>query len=617
MINTDNKDQVIDRHASPLINPLTQAISSPRVAGAKKIEESIRPQLQKSTIFSSPPSRPAPPPPSSKRKEKMSLNLTEKNADQYIHAQRIQSNLGSASVSSTTEVSSSKVVSQIIKNENIAKTNQAVSTLLPTIKEKRRDFSEESIEEGSESENEEKAVEKRGRADAIQLKPEDFQEEDFKMDTDENNAYQMQLIYQLAEGSNLRLSLDKTMNFRMEVFQDSISKQDAEVFSQLVEMIRNQAKLTKSPTCALSDGSKVTYSELLHRLSSCSWGKQVIQQHLPLKQKLETLSQKLIWIEFGIYEGMRVWLDKKLKKWEKRGKDIEKTSVNPPCKIFYRAHSKDIYIMPLNVTKESLHFLGKGQFKSATRLLNYKTGEIFACCDMVKITDPDRVGIKEGIKPKSIKEVECLQKFKQATGVLNLIDSLEYKEKGEAGKTTTKLLMITPLCEGGLLGSEGIIQPHYLHLEREEKLDIMRSLLAGLKNIHEAEMVHHDIDMSNILMKKDPHTNKWQAFIFDFGQAELATEGGRAAEKTFAKTALVDVLEMGKVFYRLFIDPYTTNDFKGKDWTPAAYQKMYSELTDPDLGIKQVIMQMLSPLEMKIRPNSQRLYQLAEAGYFQ
>lgn len=538
-------------------------IDEEKESSSETVNEVAQSKLQ--NIRPTPPPRPlqpAPLPSSSSR--------TRENLSQHIYNQRVESNLGGGGMipSSSEKLAQNLFLGvAVLDVEKDIKPAEVFSTVI-----------------AQQSSDDSHIVETRSDATTQQIKK------------PEEEGLQMDYIYRLIDApSNFGLAVTEFGDVSMQDSTNISTVEQMLYFSQLVEIIRERARSSELPVCELSDGSIVTYSELLHRLSSSEWGRQVLQKNPELKTNLNTLYQKLVWIEFNVPSKMREWLAKQEKQWQKKGKDVEMTFPNLSCKVFYRAQSQQIYVMPLNVQEKGIHFLGRGEFKSASRLLNYTTGEIFACCDMEKITAPDRKGLKQGITPKSIKEVECLQKLKGATGVISLIDDLEYIAKGEKkGEDRVRLVMMTPLYGGGLLGRKGAVQEQYAQLGRKEKIEIMRELLLGLKAIHQVGIVHHDIDISNILMRRDPNTNQWHAAIFDFGQAELVSEGGKGAKTVIEQGVSSDIFEMGIVFYRLFIDSDTKHDFKSKEWAQN-YKQIYDQLTGPDLPIKQAVMQMLAP----------------------
>ncbi len=425
------------------------------------------------------------------------------------------------------------------------------------------------------------------------------EEEDFPTRNQETISRQMSILYRL---SLLSLDLGLTImgeDIHMYAYQDIPLDQQTAHFEALINLIQTNAHSSRSVTCTLDGEIVMTYSELLRRLASCKWGNQILmqQENEKLKSKLDRLMEKLIQIEFGVNKEMRAFLTKKQETWLEKKKDVEKTFSNPPYKIFYRHKKNQMYILPLDVKKGNLHFLGKGAYKSASRLLNYTTGEVLACSSLVQ-------GTEKAAEDMSRRELECLQRLKGTPGVLSLIDVLEYEVEGEKeGEKIKRLALITPLCKEGVLGGKEKIHDAFDYLGQQEKLEMMGDLLSGLKAIHDAKIVHGDISTSNILIRRDPKTNKSQAFIFDFGHAEIysGNEMGGNPEKMFEKRVGIDIFEMGKVLYQLFMDPNNQTNFK--DWSG---QNLTYDANDPDMDIKEIIHLMLKP-NPEQRPNSEAL----------
>jgi Protein kinase domain len=284
-------------------------------------------------------------------------------------------------------------------------------------------------------------------------------------------------------------------------------------------------------------------------------------------------------------------------KW---GKTSESTMLdNPeglPCKILYKSQTKEVFIIPVNVEKGNPNYLGNGEFKSVRRALNYDAQEFVAFAE-IQIKPEE---IESGETPVARKEVECLSKLKEKQGICNLVDASESRVNGE-----DKIAMMTDYYNGGVFGdSAGVLDQKHKGLGSKEKMNIAEDLLSGLDSIHKKKIAHNDINTSNILIKKDSN-GEYHAALFDFGQADIFQ--GKQAETQFKSQAKVDINEMGGVLYKLFIDEDSQRVFKGREWTKDAYAAEVLKINkdDSDYALKLLVMKMVSPPSMNIRPTAE------------
>lgn len=111
---------------------------------------------------------------------------------------------------------------------------------------------------------------------------------------------------------------------------------------------------------------------------------------------------------------------------------------------------------------------------------------------------------------KTKKEVEILQKLKGKPHVLQLHSAKVYhsKKKGEVQ------LIMTEFCDMGNLGE------HRRELNGKQKLKVACDIIQGLIEVHQAGIIHRDLKLDNIFLKKiilENGKEDIEAVIGDFG----------------------------------------------------------------------------------------------------
>ncbi len=417
----------------------------------------------------------------------------------------------------------------------------------------------------------------------------------------------MNFIYLLKDAAeNIGLTVDKSGNIKMIAYEGSPDKVQQEHFKKLISIIAETARKSKSTTCKVFSQSVVTYSELLHRLASCKWGRGIIKQYPDLSRLLEEERQVLVRREFGIQQNLWNWITEEQGQWKKGEKDVRETFSH--YEVLYHAESDKIYIRDsknegqvLNYTKmqildekgdESDHIkklfadkqiLVKGEIpsesstepKQRSTLLKSPKGleekglpESRAESKRNILSESDTgKKLKKNILSKSrrvLPEKRVFSKSHEEPHELELKKCFKALDD-QRGTTGFKL---------EALGSDGAIHEKFSKLKKEEKFEILKALLVDLERIHKAGIIHHGIDINHILIGKDPTTKKWQAriSISRSEKVELASEitkkiveeqknkgkkisdyqiGMRKGE-IFEENAREDVKALGQLFSLLF-----------------------------------------------------------------
>ena len=189
--------------------------------------------------------------------------------------------------------------------------------------------------------------------------------------------------------------------------------------------------------------------------------------------------------------------------------------------------------------------LAKGQYGRVdrVRLLDDASGVSYAC----------KVPITQALRDK--------QNFQREIMLLQRIDSpgvLRYY--GHGVNQHKEPVLLTSFANMGSL--EGLINGHYFELFAPHlKLDMIRDVLTGLRDIHAAKIIHGDIKASNVMVNCCKGTI--HAKIGDFGFAKTTDDNGILKTAFCAGTVLFMAPELliGDSFFRSYdqsVDLYAT-----------------------------------------------------------
>ncbi len=167
---------------------------------------------------------------------------------------------------------------------------------------------------------------------------------------------------------------------------------------------------------------------------------------------------------------------------------------------------------PLTLIK--IDFLGKGTCKKGTWQLIFETGQSIAQLK-TKLSDPNPQKAKKNTRLAQ-EEAQILQ---QVNGLPNVVKTygISYCSslKGNNEISLHQILLMELFPEGTLYQ---LVQKN--SLDDKQKYHIAQGLLRGLAAIHKVGIVHCDLSLSNLLVKKDPdNPNYYYAAITDFGLA--------------------------------------------------------------------------------------------------
>lgn len=151
-----------------------------------------------------------------------------------------------------------------------------------------------------------------------------------------------------------------------------------------------------------------------------------------------------------------------------------------------------------------LGFLGRGAFKIVKRTLDLSSREMFAEGKEKLKTHASKVN--------SDKEITCLEKLKGKPNVLQIRHSYTYYRDNTEIRSIT-----TEFCDMGTLESQ--LEMH--SLTWDQKLQIARGLIIGVTQVHDAGIIHRDLTLDNIFLKKTVRDGKEEieAVVGDFGQS--------------------------------------------------------------------------------------------------
>jgi len=151
------------------------------------------------------------------------------------------------------------------------------------------------------------------------------------------------------------------------------------------------------------------------------------------------------------------------------------------------------------------HYLGQGKQKIAYRTANLRTGEIEA---LIKpkhyFLETDLETNKAEMRAEDAfwdtwRDADMLMQFQGKQGILQLHDRLVFDKSG-----TKSLFLFEKYYRGRTLGRLlSTLGQESAPLSFNQKCALASDILQGLKHIHDANLIHHDIKPSNILLTTD------------------------------------------------------------------------------------------------------------------
>jgi serine/threonine protein kinase len=214
--------------------------------------------------------------------------------------------------------------------------------------------------------------------------------------------------------------------------------------------------------------------------------------------------------------------------------------------------TKAIYI---HLKGENGAFVGEGLFKHVTQSILYgKEPELVACCEGGASLE---------------KEAKILSKLRGATGIVQL------KSYIRRPNSTSELIL-----EYFNAGSLKDIETKKLSIDEKEMLPVIRDLIVGLHNLHQAGYVHRDLHRKNILFSRKKGV--LCAALADFGLAFKLKKNSNAAlsaqdsacapEILLKKVCLInrkkaEAYSLGILFHFLILrkNPSWSNSFTQKE----------------------------------------------------
>ncbi|MBS0652309.1 MAG: protein kinase [Verrucomicrobia bacterium] len=162
------------------------------------------------------------------------------------------------------------------------------------------------------------------------------------------------------------------------------------------------------------------------------------------------------------------------------------------------------------------HYIAKGTEKFVSRTANLKTGQIDALVKprefFTEVKSPEEETMhKESAFWDTWRDADKLMYFQNKQGILQVRDRLVF-QTGEK----KVLYLFEEYCRGKTIewlfwvGKEELRK-----LTFADKHQLAHDILFGLKQVHDAQIIHHDIKPNNILLHKTPQGNL-SAVLSDF-----------------------------------------------------------------------------------------------------
>ena len=182
-----------------------------------------------------------------------------------------------------------------------------------------------------------------------------------------------------------------------------------------------------------------------------------------------------------------------------------------PFPLIYSAKGNLYVIMEM-----PSHYVAKGTVKLVTRTANLKTGQIDALVKPMeffpdKKTPEEETWCIETAFWDTWRDADMLMQFSNQQGILQVKDRLAF-----AFENKKVLYLIEEYCQGKSLDKLLIRMVNGLYkLTFAEKLSLAQDILLGLRQFHDAQLIHHDIKPDNIVLRKSPE-GKLSAVLSDF-----------------------------------------------------------------------------------------------------
>lgn len=152
---------------------------------------------------------------------------------------------------------------------------------------------------------------------------------------------------------------------------------------------------------------------------------------------------------------------------------------------------------------------GKGSYKIVFEAKDVRRKEKVAICISHLQNETERKMIYKGLK--------IIKKLQHIEGIIQLKGC--YTNSIGKSKSNTLLFIVQEFCE------EGNLYQHFGKLSLINKIDISLQVLKLVKLIHDEGYVLGDLKAENILLKKDPITQKFIVRISDFDMSHKINKG--------------------------------------------------------------------------------------------
>ncbi|MGE0631438.1 MAG: protein kinase [Parachlamydiales bacterium] len=188
-----------------------------------------------------------------------------------------------------------------------------------------------------------------------------------------------------------------------------------------------------------------------------------------------------------------------------------KASERCPFPLIYSVKGNLYVIMEV-----ASHYISKGTMKFVTRTANLKTGQIDALVKPMeffpdKETPEEKAQFKKAAFWDTWRDADMLLQFPNQQGILQVRDRLVFQFEDKK-----VLYLIEEYCQGKTLHRLlNRMQEGLYKLTFSEKLSLAHDILLGLKQFHDAQLIHHDIKPDNILLNKTSE-GKLSAVLSDF-----------------------------------------------------------------------------------------------------
>ncbi len=150
------------------------------------------------------------------------------------------------------------------------------------------------------------------------------------------------------------------------------------------------------------------------------------------------------------------------------------------------------------------HYIAQGKQKIATRTVNFKTGEIEALLQpkefFLEDAPPEITALKEeNAFWDTWRDADMLMQFQNTPGILQVRDRLVFEMDGKKKLYLFEDYYRKKTLDWVFANIDTELKP----LEFRQKYKIAHDLLLGLKSLHAADVIHHDIKPNNILLNID------------------------------------------------------------------------------------------------------------------